>query len=151
VLHDSLVGFQPGASSAAPEGGSSRRDHYRTMLMVRRLAKQEETRQGFAQGFETDSPACVEGQVRDQQELVLQVLVPGWDHPKVPQVGTRRFLALKCLRSDGFLQVIGLHLEREQPHHILLAVQIVEHVQRQDQLCLPLIVHGRVQDEDLVH
>ena len=116
------------------------------MLMVRRLAKQEETRQGFAQGFETDSPGYVEGQVRDQQELVLQVLVPGWDHPKVPQVGTRGVLALKSLRSYGLLQVIGLHLEGEQPHYILLAVQIVKDVQRHGQLCLLLIVNGRVQD-----
>jgi hypothetical protein len=99
VLHDRLVGFDPGARSAASEGGGSRRDNY--LLEMGGLAKQEEAGQGFSQSGEADSAGCVEGQVRDQKEVALQEVMAGWSHPQVPQVGTRGVLAFKGLRSDG--------------------------------------------------
>ena len=64
--------------------------------------------------------------MRDEQEVALQVLMPGWGDPEIPQVGTRGFMALEGLRSNGFLRLGGLHLEREEPHDILWRVQIFE-------------------------
>ena len=93
---------------------------------MRGLAKEEEARQGFAQGGKADCARGVEGQVRDKQEVALQVLMSGWGDPEIPQVGTRGVMALEGLRSNGLLQVGGLHLEREKPHDILLTVQIFE-------------------------
>ena len=126
MLHDCLIGFHPGSLSSASKRGGSRWDYYCSLLVVRGLAKEEETRQGFAQGGEAYCSRCIKSQVRDQQEMALHVLMPGWCYPEIPQVGTRGFMALKSLRSNGFLQVGGLYLEREEPHDILRTVQIFE-------------------------
>ena len=128
MLHDRLVGFQPGTRSAASERGGCRRDNNCALLVVRGLAKEEKARQGFAQGGEADCTRGVEGQVRDQQEMALQVLMPGRGYPEILEVGTRGFMAIEDLRSNSLLQVGGLHLEREEPHDILRTVQIFEQI-----------------------
>lgn len=66
--------------------------------------------------------------MRDKQEVAIQVLMPGWGYPEIPQVGTRGVRALEGLRSNGLLKVGGLHLEREEPHDILRGFQIFEKI-----------------------
>jgi len=58
--------------------------------------------------------------------MTLQMIMPGRGYPEILQVGTRGLMAVEGLRSNGLLQVGGLHLEREEPHDILRALQIFE-------------------------